>query len=39
MSIHKMIASHPDVAGNLNEALATAVSPRNVLRNDVRLMC
>ncbi len=25
MSIHKMIASHPDVAGNLNEALATAV--------------
>jgi hypothetical protein len=25
MSIHAMIASHPDVAGNLNEALATAV--------------
>ena len=24
MSIHKMIAAHPDVAGNLNEALATA---------------
>ena len=24
MSIHKMIALHPDVAGNLNEALATA---------------
>lgn len=24
MSIHKMIASHPDVAGNLNETLATA---------------
>jgi hypothetical protein len=25
MSIHKMIASHPDVAGNLNQELATAV--------------
>ncbi|PTQ10140.1 four-helix bundle copper-binding protein [Sphingomonas oleivorans] len=25
MSIHKMIAAHPDVAGNLNEELATAV--------------
>ncbi|RSV14881.1 four-helix bundle copper-binding protein [Sphingomonas sp. ABOLF] len=25
MSIHKMIAAHPDVAGNLNEDLATAV--------------
>lgn len=25
MSIHKMIAAHPDVAGNLNEPLATAV--------------
>ena len=24
MSIHKMIALHPDVAGDLNEALATA---------------
>jgi hypothetical protein len=24
MSIHKMIALHPDVAGNLNEQLATA---------------
>ena len=24
MSIHKMIAAHPDVAGNLNDALATA---------------
>ncbi len=25
MSIHKMIAAHPDVAGELNEELATAV--------------
>ena len=25
MSIHQMIASHPDVGGNLNEELATAV--------------
>lgn len=25
MSIHDQIASHPDVAGNLNQALATAV--------------
>lgn len=25
MSVHDMIASHPDVAGNLNDALATAV--------------
>lgn len=24
MSLHKMIAAHPDVAGNLNEPLATA---------------
>jgi acetylglutamate synthase len=25
MSVHKMIAAHPDVAGHLNEELATAV--------------
>ena len=38
MSIHKMISLHPDVAGDLNEPLATELSAAglNVLSCDFR---